>query len=297
VPSEGRHILRAKPFSALVWLPSRAARAVRASWRDPLAADRWNWRQAVTRMPGTGLARPSPLVGSAAPADLVRALGATVVVEDDDPPSADAVHEATEVWVPNLRVQAQARRWWPEVTTVLVPSAVDPATFRPRPRALRPPGAAQRVVCTARPTWRSGAEDLLVALTRLRDDGMALRVDLVDDPGPGGEATRFAVHDLGIDEIVEFHRPRTLADVARLLGHADVFVLPAVADGAWTELREAISCGVRAVASDLPDLRRAASAAGGEVALARPRCPEDLVKAIGSLLAEGPGAAACRATA
>jgi glycosyltransferase involved in cell wall biosynthesis len=153
------------------------------------------------------------------------------------------------------------------------------------------------VVCTARPTWRSGAEDLLVALAQLRDEGMALRVDLVDDHGPGGEATRFAVNDLGIDDIVEFHRPRTLADVARLLGHADVFVLAAVVEGAWTELREAICCGARAVATDLPDLRRAASAAGAEVALATPRRPEELAKAIGSLLTEGAGAAACRATA
>jgi hypothetical protein len=52
---------------------------------------------------------------------------------------------------------------------------------------------------------------------------------------------------------------------------------------------------VRAVLADLPGLRRAAT--GADAAFARPRCPEALAAAIGSVLVGPTGATTYQATA
>lgn len=111
-------------------------------------------------------------------------------------------------------------------------------------------GDGPDLVLAGRPGWHTGP-----ILDRIRSSFLADRIHL-----PG-----YVVRD----------------DARELLRHAEVVVLPSVAEGFGLPLAEAISCGSPAVASDIPALREV----GGDAALyCRPGDPDALAEALGRAL-------------
>jgi glycosyltransferase involved in cell wall biosynthesis len=118
--------------------------------------------------------------------------------------------------------------------------------------------------------WSAGHEHAVVAAARL---GAELRVV---GEGPAREEILFAAFDLGIEDRVTI----TTGPAA-----AEVVVVPAVEDRAWTGALQALADGVPIVASDLPTMREL-----GVRSLVAPREPVALAEAIGAAEAGPPRA-------
>jgi glycosyltransferase involved in cell wall biosynthesis len=146
----------------------------------------------------------------------------------------------------------------------------------PGARVVRPavaPGAAApargdvlRVASVGPLHWTVAHEDAVVAVSRLLAAGRRIELRVVG-AGPLREAVLFAAFDLGIEAAV------TIADGP--VPPADVIVVPAVEDRAWSGLIHALASGVPAVATDLPT----ACEIGG-ARLVPPRDPAALAAAI-----------------
>jgi glycosyltransferase involved in cell wall biosynthesis len=118
--------------------------------------------------------------------------------------------------------------------------------------------------------WSAGHEHAVVAAATLIAGGTAVELRVGGENGPAHEAILFAAFDLGIEHAV------TVAGGEReAVQAADVVLVPAVEDRAWTGLLHAIACGVPAVASDLPTMREL-----GATVLAAPRDPAALAAAV-----------------
>ena len=138
---------------------------------------------------------------------------------------------------------------------VAPPPAVSPAASAP----------SLRLASIGPLHWSAGHEHAVVAAAALIARGTEVALRIVGD-GPAREAVLFAAFDLGIEDAVTI-----VADVPP----ADVIVVPAVEDRAWTGLLHAQACGIPAVVSDLPTLREL-----GAETLVPPRDPAALADAI-----------------
>ena len=142
----------------------------------------------------------------------------------------------------------------------VVHCGVDPGAYEFRPRAI-PARGPVRALCVATLQEKKGHAVLLDAIAG--SDGLArLELDLVGD-GPRRDALRGRVRELGLDDRVRFHGSLPEPEVRRLLGAADMFVLPSVVasdgqmEGLPVALIEALACGVPAVStrlSGIPEL-------------------------------------------
>ncbi len=145
------------------------------------------------------------------------------------------------------------------------------------------------VLCVARQSHQKGHLFLLEAFDALGADRPELRLLLV---GPHGSAS-----DLIVRRISTSPHPERIVDlggrddVVDLLGAADVFVLPSVAEGAAGAIIEAMAVGVPVVTSHLAGFEGWLD--GRHAALATPGDAADLARAIGSAL-DDPAAAAAR---
>lgn len=143
------------------------------------------------------------------------------------------------------------------------------------------------IVCVARLTPQKRIHLLLHALARLRGQGLPLRLTIV---GSGEELPGLSslASDLGLGGQVRFAGQQPVAEVAGLLGSADLFVLPAAREGYGLAAAEALLAGVPVVAcrdgGGLLDLVPPA----GEGRVVEPS-PSGIAEGIGSLLAD-PGA-------
>jgi glycosyltransferase involved in cell wall biosynthesis len=123
--------------------------------------------------------------------------------------------------------------------------------------------------------WSAGHEHALVAVARL---GAGVELRIAGD-GPAREEILFAAFDLGIEHAVTIAPGAGddgLAAERAAIAAADVVVVPAVEDRAWTGLLLALATGVPVVASDLPTAREL-----GAPVLVPPRDPAALAAAIG----------------
>ena len=142
-----------------------------------------------------------------------------------------------------------------------------------------------RVLYCGRLSTEKSLETLLEAAARLTEQGTPVRVDLVG----AGDPVRNAETELrrlaeGLDADVRFHGDQD--DVASFYQEADVFVLPSVSEGMSNALLEAMSYGLVALVSDIPE-NRSVIRDGEDGLLFRQGDAEDLAGRLASLLAGG----------
>jgi glycosyltransferase involved in cell wall biosynthesis len=159
---------------------------------------------------------------------------------------------------------------------VVNPNGVDLSRFSPLgPVADR--SDAPLVVCVGRLCHARAPDVAVSALALMRTPSVRLR--LVGD-GEDRAVTEKLVHDLGLDERVEFSGFRT--NPALDLRAADVVMIPSRYDGMALVLLEAMACGATVVATRVPGT----SALGGAGLLVPVEDAKSLAEAVDALLAD-----------
>ena len=129
----------------------------------------------------------------------------------------------------------------------VVPNAVDTDLFRPLPELHRP-AAPHRLLYVGSLIPVKGLDLLLRALGKLR----SLREDWhLDVMGDGSEraAYRALSEELGLHGCVTFRGQGSKTDVAGLMAHADLLVVPSRWDNAPCVIIEAMACGLPVLAT------------------------------------------------
>lgn len=155
-------------------------------------------------------------------------------------------------------------------------------------RFLHPGRGGQGIVAVARLTAQKRLHLLIEAAARLRAAGQPIPVTIAGD-GPEAPRLQALVARLDLDGLVRLLGPQTPAEVGRLLAGADLFILPAQAEGYGLAAAEAVATGVPVVVTgDGGGLVEIAAGGGGTVA---DPDPDALARAIRELLSD-PGARA-----
>ncbi|MEM1176943.1 MAG: glycosyltransferase family 4 protein [Acidobacteriota bacterium] len=170
--------------------------------------------------------------------------------------------------------------------------AVDVDAFRPAgadtPGAGSPgagsPGPPWRLVAVGGLSWLKGFEDVLLAVRRLRDRGHDVELDLLGD-GPDRQRLRFAVHDLGLDDVVRMPGQVPPEEIADRLRRSRVFILSSLSEGISNAALEAMACGVPVVSTRCGGMEEAI--VDGESGLLVPlQSPDALAQAVERLLTD-----------
>lgn len=208
----------------------------------------------VIYLPWTATAVDRPEVFDLGPPVVVSCRGAQVNVAPWNPARAGlrdglptafaraaAVHGVSEAIVR----EAAALGLDPAKATVIRP-AVDLGRFTPTPP---PASTPTHLVSVGRVQWRKGYEYALLALRHLLDDGVPVTYDIVGEEADGG-ATRHAVVDLGLTEVVRLVPPTGHDAVAAHLARADALLLPSLSEGIANAALEAMACARPVVVTD-----------------------------------------------
>lgn len=131
----------------------------------------------------------------------------------------------------------------------VVPNVVDTTVFRPAsdPRP-GPPSDAIRLLNVATLDEKKRHADLLEAVSRLRERGLEVVLDII---GEGNLSSQLQSHarQLGLGEAVRFLGSRSPAEVAERMRESDVFVLPSRFENLPVVLLEAMATGLPIVAT------------------------------------------------
>jgi len=127
--------------------------------------------------------------------------------------------------------------------------------FRPRSGPLSPAHRAPMVICTRNFHDVYRVDTLIAALGYLRQEGRPFDCRLIGD-GPRKRPLQTAARRSGVAPAVTFLGPRRPSEIASELAAADVFVSPAISDGANVSLTEALACGAFPIATDIPANRQ-----------------------------------------
>lgn len=166
----------------------------------------------------------------------------------------------------------------------VVPVGVDVTRFRP-PAAPRVPGRI--VAVTSSDVPMKGLGVLVGALGNLAGDGAATPAELVVVGTPSGR-TLEAVTRAGVGDRVRFVSGLDDAELAALLGSAQVLAVPSLYEGFSLPAVEAMACGTPVVASDvgaLPELIGAGGDGARCGALVAPGDERALAAELAALLA------------
>jgi glycosyltransferase involved in cell wall biosynthesis len=203
-------------------------------------------------------------------------------------------------WYAFVRMQARVARRLDRLTTVSTASrdaivdafgvrpdrirviavGVDEHTFTPPPAGTRVPGRI--VTVTSADVPLKGLEDLLGAVAKLRVE-RDVELIVVGSPKRGGPAER-AVDRLGLHDTVTFRSGLPTAELAALMGSAEVVVVPSHYEGFSLPAVEAMACAtplVVTIAGALPEVTGPDGLAALHVP---PGDPEALAAAVGRLL-------------
>jgi glycosyltransferase involved in cell wall biosynthesis len=204
-------------------------------------------------------------------------------------------------WYGFLRMQGHVARRLPRIITVSRSSAGDiAADFGVEPRRLRtvplgvdarafsPPSAPRvlgRVVAMASAdTPMKGVRTLLEAVAKLRTD-RDVELVLVSKPVPGGPTERL-VDELAIGDAVRFANGLSEAELADLLGSAEVMCVPSLYEGFSLPTVEAMACGTPLVVSRVGAIPEVVGPDGLCADQVTPGDTEELAGALARLLAD-----------
>jgi glycosyltransferase involved in cell wall biosynthesis len=161
----------------------------------------------------------------------------------------------------------------------VAPLGVDTGVFHPtdRPRA---PGAI--VAVTSADTPLKGLGTLLQAVAKLGTE-REVSLTVIGQPRPG-TATRRLVGELSISDRVRFVGGIDHREMARVLGTAEVAVVPSLYEGFSLPAVEAMACATPLVATTAGALPEVVGTDGEAAVLVPPGDVEKLVAALGALL-------------
>ncbi len=201
-------------------------------------------------------------------------------------------------WYGFLRMQGRVARRMPRLLTVsessaadiaddfgvrpdrlrVVPLGVDTEVFRPP----RTPRVAGRIVAMASAdTPLKGIATLLEAVAKLRTE-REVELVLVAKPTPGGPTERL-VEELAIGDVVRTVSGLDDADLANLLGSAEIACVPSLYEGFSLPTVEAMACATPLVASRAGAIPEVAGPDGCAADLVPPGDAEALARALGGL--------------
>jgi len=203
-------------------------------------------------------------------------------------PDAIVVLAATEL--------AAYREFLPGSCIRLIANAIDCAPLLSLPRTPRAAHQALRLIYLGRLIREKGLYELLQGLADARARGTAAQLTLVGS-GPEEAGLRRRALELGLGAVVSFAGAAFGAEKQRLLGAADVFVLPSYAEGLPYALLEGMAAGNAVITTrvgGIPDV----AIAGEHALFIPPRDTQAIAAAIVNLDADGAGLArmgqACR---
>jgi glycosyltransferase involved in cell wall biosynthesis len=136
---------------------------------------------------------------------------------------------------------------------VSVPNAVDERLFSLRSEAesqSSPERSEIDLLTVGSLLEIKGHRHLIQALAELHALGITARLELVGDGPLLGELQRQA-RELGVDRHVKFHGALSRAHIAKMMGVADIFVLPSLWETQGCALIEAMTCGCPSVATSV----------------------------------------------
>nr|WP_219632816.1 glycosyltransferase family 4 protein [Haloechinothrix aidingensis] len=206
---------------------------------------------------------------------------------------------AVRRWYGFVRMQARVARQLDDVITVsrssaediandfgvpaeqirTVPLGVDTSLFRPS-RSQRVPGRIVAVASADVPL--KGVRHLLEAVAKLRTE-RAVELTVVTQLTKGGPTERL-IEDLAIGDIVHTVSGIDDAELATLLGSAEVACVPSLYEGFSLPTVEAMSCATPLVVSDAGALPEVVGGDGECALLAPPGDTEALAQRLASLL-------------
>ncbi len=128
----------------------------------------------------------------------------------------------------------------------IVHCGVDPEKFEPVEH--RPD--QQRLLYTGRLAPEKGLPILLESLVKVRQQHPGVVLTVVGD-GPARSPLESLVHQLGLQNCVEFVGYQSQGEVRRWLNQTAVFVLPSFAEGVPVSLMEAMAAGVPVVTTQI----------------------------------------------
>ena len=152
----------------------------------------------------------------------------------------------------DLRRRAAARGFAPDGRDVVIVPGVDFSVFEPSPRD-RAPDEPLRILSVGRLHWKKGYEYALLAIRALIDLGIDLRYRIIGD-GPGREAVVYAIHDLGLGDVVTLLGAEPASRVRDEMQWADVLLHAATSEGFCYAVVEAQAMQLPVVTSDADGL-------------------------------------------
>lgn len=132
----------------------------------------------------------------------------------------------------------------------VIPNGVDSTVFRPGTPGERAEGGDFRILFVGRLHELKNIDLLFKAAAGLREEGVAVRLDLVGD-GPQRPELEALAAALGIADRIGWHGWRSKEEVAALYRTASCFVNPSRYEGMPNTVLEAMASGLAVVASDV----------------------------------------------
>ena len=140
---------------------------------------------------------------------------------------------------------------------VVIHVGIEPEAYEANARRLQaatdgPP----RILCVAAHKPYKGLPVLIEACRILRDEGIAVRCDIVGD-GPMRDELETLIREKGVEEIVTLAGPRPQEEVAKMMAEARLFALPSIVapdgqmEGIPVALMEAMASGRAVVTTKL----------------------------------------------
>jgi colanic acid/amylovoran biosynthesis glycosyltransferase len=198
---------------------------------------------------------------------------------DDVWRSATLIHFLSE----DLRRRAIARGYVPDGRDVMILPGIDVNVFVPQPRERATEGPIG-LLGVGRLHWKKGYEYALQAVRMLRDEGVDLRYRIVGD-GPEREAVVYAIHDLGLQDVVTLLGPQPASRILTEMQWADVFLHSSTSEGFCYAAVEAQAMGLPVVTSDADGLPE--NVADGQTGFVVPRRDADaLARALSKLVGD-----------
>ena len=161
---------------------------------------------------------------------------------------------------------------------------VDPAQFSYAERATAK--ATVELLCVGRLSSAKAQVLLVQACAQLRDEGLEFNLTLVGD-GPDRGRIERAIAELALGERIHITGSLNQAAVRAHFAHADIFVLPSLAEGIPVVLMEAMASGIPCVSTritGIPELIRN----GDDGLLVTPSDADELAAALARLMDDSP---------